>query len=306
MIDILNKYNIGKKKLIGIGIFIIIFFVALPLTLIQVQKQQQLRQRASGVDAVHLVLGSPSNAIRKDEEFTIPLSLFDPQGRDISGIDLTLDYNSNILELIAFNRNTFFSEIFNDKSIPGKIHFVGFNPTLDNNSGSIEIGKLTFKAITQGTGTVDLSNIIVTAANDPKPLEVNIENPRLGSYVVVVPSVIPSPIPTSTSFPSPKPTISIPTSIPISTIVQNTPTSVPTPTLAPYLSPTSVVSPTPSCPLHSKGDANCDGKINILDYEAWRTEFVNEVKGIPTNKTSDFDDKDGITVVDFNIWKTSL
>lgn len=83
--------------------------------------------------------------------------------------------------------------------------------------------------------------------------------------------------------------------------------SIPTPTIS-YLTPQTISSPTPvisSCHLKNKGDANCDNFINIVDFQIWKTDFVNALKGIINNQ-SDFNNNGLINIVDFNIWKTNL
>ena len=82
------------------------------------------------------------------------------------------------------------------------------------------------------------------------------------------------------------------------------PTTVPSVTITiQYSTPIAL----PYCYLKEKGDSNCDNKVNILDYEIWRTEFLEILKGIQLiTKPSDFN-KDGKTdIVDINIWRTSF
>ncbi len=56
------------------------------------------------------------------------------------------------------------------------------------------------------------------------------------------------------------------------------------------------------CPLKTKGDANCDGVINILDFETWRREFL----GIDTTTKADFDSVGGVSILDFEIWRRGM
>lgn len=62
----------------------------------------------------------------------------------------------------------------------------------------------------------------------------------------------------------------------------------------------------PYCSLKNQGDANCDGKIDILDFGIWKGEFLNELEGRTTKRNSNFNKDSAITIVDFNIWKTGL
>ncbi|NTU46952.1 hypothetical protein HGA88_04985 [Candidatus Roizmanbacteria bacterium] len=69
-----------------------------------------------------------------------------------------------------------------------------------------------------------------------------------------------------------------PTTVPTLTPTP-TPTKSVTSTLTPTKSPTptKVNSPTDtgSCPLQSQGDINCDGKIDLIDFEIWRESFFH-------------------------------
>ena len=59
--------------------------------------------------------------------------------------------------------------------------------------------------------------------------------------------------------------------------------------------------PTPPC-MKDKGDADCNGKIDLIDFEIWRKEFTGEVD----SKTSDFNSDGKIDLIDFEIWRKSF
>lgn len=64
--------------------------------------------------------------------------------------------------------------------------------------------------------------------------------------------------------------------------------------------------PGTSCPLHSQGDANCDGKINTDDFNIWRDEYLSIVNqsGAPSTIRSDFNNSSpAVDTDDFNIWR---
>lgn len=46
------------------------------------------------------------------------------------------------------------------------------------------------------------------------------------------------------------------------------------------------------------GDANKDNRVNIVDYNIWKTEYLSQV-----GKTSDFNQDGIVNLVDFDIWK---
>jgi hypothetical protein len=122
---------------------------------------------------------------------------------------------------------------------------------------------------------------------------------KTGRFQCNTPTSTPVP-PTNTPLP--------PTSTPIPTV---TPTKAPTatPTKAPTATPipptnTPVVTKQPDCSLRSKGDANCDGIVDLLDYSCWRGEFLGNK---PANCVSaDFDGIGGAALLDFSIWKITF
>ncbi len=93
------------------------------------------------------------------------------------------------------------------------------------------------------------------------------------------------PIPTATRAPTP------------TTVVSPTATKTPTPTSNPSVT----ITPTPgTCSKKAQGDANCDGIINLQDFEAWRAEFV----GGSTTKTADFNKDTKVNLLDYEVWRS--
>lgn len=78
-----------------------------------------------------------------------------------------------------------------------------------------------------------------------------------------------------------------------------------TPTVTPAVSPTPLPTQNPSCscqagvPEKYLGNANCDNKIDGLDFEIWR----QEVNGLRTTTRANFDCANGVNQADFNIWR---
>ncbi len=81
--------------------------------------------------------------------------------------------------------------------------------------------------------------------------------------------------------------------------------------------PTSVTAavtiPSDSCasPYKIKGDANCDGRIDILDFNIWRDEFNHAIYTTRANFSGDEKDRQErgdiiIDILDFNIWRNSM
>jgi hypothetical protein len=91
---------------------------------------------------------------------------------------------------------------------------------------------------------------------------------------------------------------------PISSAPTSTPTSSPTPNPTITISPTNPPSPSPTsalCSLKNQGDSDCNGRIDLADFEIWRKEFT----GSAVSKTADFNSDAAINIIDFEIWRKS-
>jgi len=69
--------------------------------------------------------------------------------------------------------------------------------------------------------------------------------------------------------------------------------SIPTPTLLPSITPT--LTPTPGCPLASVGDINCDGVVNIIDFQILSNRF-----GI-NDPSADLNNDGIVNIIDYQI-----
>jgi thermitase len=79
------------------------------------------------------------------------------------------------------------------------------------------------------------------------------------------------------------------------------PTSTPSPTLTPTLT----LTPTPTVPVcpvcKSKGDYNCDGNVNGLDYSWWKQEFVDKI--LHDGKWEASSDCTVVSLDDYSVWR---
>jgi len=69
------------------------------------------------------------------------------------------------------------------------------------------------------------------------------------------------------------------------------------------VTPKPTIKPTitpPSCQ-KSQGDADCKNGINLVDFEIWRKEFTKEL----ATKTADFNDDTKVSLADFEVWRKS-
>ena len=99
-----------------------------------------------------------------------------------------------------------------------------------------------------------------------------------------------------------EPTHSVPTSMPPSPIPSPTPSFAPIPTGVQLCTVCQTVGD------RSKGDANCDGVVNILDFSAWRLEKFDQKADRTQKKTwrADFNCDGYVKADDFSIWLHNL
>lgn len=70
------------------------------------------------------------------------------------------------------------------------------------------------------------------------------------------------------------------------------------------ITPTSNISPTtpPGCPRFSQGDSNCDGRVDLVDFSAWKMIFITK----QTSTRTDFNQDNATNLSDFAIWKSAF
>jgi len=157
-------------------------------------------------------------------------------------------------------------------------------------------------------GTKVISNLNHTTPPPSLTPSPTTRPPRPTRIPTLVPTSTPTRLPTSTSTPRPT---SIPTLIPTASPtprnqVTLTPTSTSTP--IPTLIVGALCTPCPNSNLKSKGDANCDGRIDVLDRSIWSSEFL--VSGTSQIKKStwlsDFNCDGYVDIVDRTIWSSNF
>lgn len=186
--------NVNKSKIILI-IVILLAAIAIPLTVFQGQKKQEIRQRASGPEQNVSIENVAANtkAVKVGDVFTADIYLSNPQLKNISAIDITINYGEE-LQLVNYEALTrqYFYSIKEETKTQGVIHFAGVNFDPDTKStypsfqfSKLRVGIITFKAVRTGKTTVTLKNnaIKITAAKSG-----NIFNPSnnnlLGEYTI--------------------------------------------------------------------------------------------------------------------------
>lgn len=197
--------NLNTKTKILIILAAILFVIAVPLTIIQVQKQQSLKQRAGG-GPLRAEPAQDSKVV--GDSFSVQLYLLNYDRKDISAVDVTLTYDSNIMELSDFKSSQIFTTIPNDTAAPGTVRYTGVNPTKNPISDTeIALGILTFKGSSPGTGNLNFVNLQVTASGESGFLPITASLAKIGSYNISVVSAGTPQTPTYTPTSVPAPTL---------------------------------------------------------------------------------------------------
>lgn len=187
--------KIGKFKLLIVGALVSLLFIA--VTIGQLQRQQEIRSRAAG-QAVSVILDPLTKSINVGGNLAVQVNI-NGADNNISAVDISFTYDSNLLQLLSYSPSSLFTTIINDSNTLGTIHYVGVNPTSNPITGSsINIGALVFKGKATGTAKVGFSNIHINASGVPGALPVNTENTKEGTYTI-------NDSPHVTSTPSPTP-----------------------------------------------------------------------------------------------------
>lgn len=64
---------------------------------------------------------------------------------------------------------------------------------------------------------------------------------------------------------------------------------------------TTAAPPKPAC-LKATGDANCDGRVDLADFEIWRKEYLGQLN----TQTADFNEDKKVDLFDFETWLKNL
>ncbi|AKM83253.1 hypothetical protein A2422_00120 [Candidatus Woesebacteria bacterium RIFOXYC1_FULL_31_51] len=148
-----NIFSFIKKKNVLISLLSIVFIL---ITLAIGVYYLKFRQNTSPIKAagVDLKLTSINSIVKKDDEFYVDVYL-DTKGMSVTGSDLRIKYDNNILQAINIESKNYLPVVF----IPGQIVppiakiVLGSDPT-DPKNGTGILASIKFKAIGQGITTV--------------------------------------------------------------------------------------------------------------------------------------------------------
>jgi hypothetical protein len=194
----------NRMKLIALAGFVIAL-IAIPLTIIQVQKQQSIRQHAASIDSVSFDLSPQGAKEKKGESFSADVHLLNSSSKDISSVDVIIQYDASILGAkFQPNPTTGYTTVLNETK-DNTIHYVAVNVSSALIIGTdLPLGTLTLTGKADGKGKVSLENVQVTAAGNPEKLNIDTSIGTLErQYAIgdINPSLIvesPTPTPTPT------------------------------------------------------------------------------------------------------------
>ncbi|MDO8497873.1 MAG: hypothetical protein Q7S61_05010 [bacterium] len=240
------------------------------------------------------------SAVVKAPLTIIPSGMMRPMTWDkISGIDVTFDMTGDIQmgpptlakveEYGSSPANEALEEVVKDVTNAGKrVHFVYVDRKSTSELPPAVIIKFPLIRTSPVGGTIriinnqsdiafDVTGMDPTTSTNDLPLTYDVDRLDPKKYSYLVPMVLPSPAPQYTGIPA-EPTV--------------------------VVNPRSTVTPTGSttCASNAQGDANCDGKIDMIDFEIFRKEMAGELKTFK----GDFNKNKRIDIVDFEIWRANF
>lgn len=234
---------------------------------------------------------------------------------DFLNVHVEIDYRKGTEPSFTQPQNIFTDVVFNDHIMP-RMREIDMYWYIEQKMG-----------LTVPPGQQPEPTNILTQAPTAPPTSIPTAVPT--SVPTTIPTVEPSAVPTvepqqpdPTSTPEPTPVIEpteapLPTDVPAPTV---TPTNLPgdpsptTPSVdpterpqnpdpsptevirVPQQSPTASPNPDQDCPRKPEGDANCDNRVNLIDFEIFRAEYLSG-----SGRRADFNADGRVSLVDIQI-----
>lgn len=312
-------------------IFLLVLLLALLLAALK-ERKIIFKKALESPYQVNVRLDPATGSYTVNENFPVSVRI-ESGNLPISGFQIDLSFDPQTLEIIAFDSSVFETILTNSDMLgnaTGMAHLVSLAYPANNNPlpvGDFVAGTITVKGRKESSSallTIDKSKSLFSGEGITGGTAPIVINEKTDANLIIA---APTPTPTTTPISTVTPSVTVtPTAseTPMPTVTETltpTPSSTPLPTVTPSLTPFPTLSPTPTAtntptptplapvcecpaglPAKSSGNANCDTKIDLLDFEIWREEAI----GIRPTQTADFDCKNGVTQVDFDIWKAEL
>lgn len=226
--------KIGKrdKRLI---ILISFLLLTLPLTVILLKERLEIRRQAA-FGTVDVLLSPGAKTENVGREFSVGIKI-QALAKRISGVDLSLTYDKDVLEVVNLSGNTTGANSFTNEFIANKgtetgkirLSVLAKKSSLELPTGEITVATITFKGKKAGSSQVAFTDDyqIVGFSSQQEDVSLGIANKTGGNYTI---ALLLTPTPSNTPTPP------------------NTPTSTPTPSPTPTPTPTQTPTPTPFSP----------------------------------------------------------
>ncbi len=277
-----------------------------PVVLVATATMAPTATVTSGVNNVAIVkTGDPGKTIYyMGDLITNNVTVSTTQGK-ISGFSLKIFTGVEKVSLADFVPGPDYTVLKKEvDTINGSVTIVGvINKPAAELPSVVSVGAMNMVAKTVGTLRVMLDS---TANNEVSGVDLNggsikfsLQNDNMSLVNILltpVATATATPIPTATSTPIPTATM----------------TPIPTATSTPVPTATATATPVPKCQvctsgqLKSKGNANCDGVIDLLDFEYWRDEAFDKggMGGVTlTTWNADFNCDTKVDLLDFETWR---
>jgi|SRR3990167_4505184 len=171
---------ITRKTLIFLGLIIVLIVIGVGSYFSFFNKGTKPVQQQGQV----AFLLSPAETTKSiGESFDVEVSI-DGNDYDVSGIDMTLTFDKDKLELANYKGSETFSDILVNKpnNQAGTFRVVTTKSLSNRETGLIKVGTLTFKARAAGMGEVLFQNPLVTASGQDAYIPTS--NNTTGKYEV--------------------------------------------------------------------------------------------------------------------------
>ncbi|MFC1649612.1 carbohydrate binding domain-containing protein [Patescibacteria group bacterium] len=207
--------SFSKKKAFISSFVVILAFVALLVTLFLINSSQTFDTRADDY-GVSLYFSPESLTLQNQEEALISL-VVDPNGYDVSAVDLVLDYDPSAVEILDLeNTGSLPVSLVAPLSTDGKATFIFGATPGDTNTKTAIIATFLVKPIVAGRDTslninnttkVTVKNIFENAIDETGygSLAISVVPPTPTPTVPVIPTTTPTPTPTLMPTPTPTP-----------------------------------------------------------------------------------------------------
>lgn len=254
--------ELTKKQIITLLILLGLLFI-LPLILFLVKQRQEIRKRAAGTDEVNLFLNPSSGDKYQGETFSVNIELLKIVEREIviSGAEAVLDVDEKLIINSVSCGSSFDGlriERIGDQKITLMCTINIATDPISLETEPILLGTISFSVkpdASLGDALVIFTDTRVTQAGIPGQAPDVSTSGEQATYTIV---------------PASSPTVT-PTATPVVTLT-------PTPSVSLTATPT----PSPNCPKEAKaGDYNCDGEVNLQDFEAWQNDYLEGETTLP-------------------------